>query len=81
MKYLLMLLFLVGCGMEVDVEDSDHTISVVNPIIEFCERLHPPILYPDEIERQEGIVSCMKICSTSSDCAITVPVEALEDIL
>jgi hypothetical protein len=76
MKHLIVILALVltGCG-------SDHSISggakidideirIVNPIIEFCERLHPAVLYPNDVQRETLITDCMRLCQDSGECAV-----------
>lgn len=76
MKYLLVVLlasFTVGCGVGIDVSDSTHTIVVDNPIIAFCERLYPEIIYPDEYERETNIVACLEVCTAADNCTIEVP--------
>jgi len=74
---LIILLLLTGCTgkIDVDVSDSQHTIHVDNPIIEFCERLYPEVLYPDEIERETYIVECMQLCQESGECQINFPTD------
>lgn len=75
---LLMAVWLTACGptsgqYDVNVRDSEHTIHVVNPIIEYCERLYPEVLFPIEVEREQGIVECMKLCQESGDCEVSLP--------
>jgi len=51
---------------------TDSTVRVINPIIEFCERLYPVTLYPDTTAREPGITDCMQLCQDSGDCAVDV---------
>lgn len=63
----------VGGSAVVDIKSGEYTIRVENPVIEFCERMHPEALYPDEIDRETRIIECMKLCSTSNACNIIIP--------
>lgn len=58
---------------DVNIPDTEHTIRIINPIIEYCERLYPEVLYPIEVEREQGITDCMKLCQESGDCQIDLP--------
>jgi hypothetical protein len=81
-KHLILTLTLVtmGCATDHDIggeafiriDPIRNTISIVNPIVEFCERLYPEILYPNEYEREIEVTSCMKLCSESGACAVDV---------
>lgn len=79
----LLSIFVSACGpksgqYDVNVSDSEHVIRVENPIIEFCERLHPPVLYPNDIERETLTVACMKLCSESGQCQVILPPDLLQ---
>lgn len=77
MKYLVpILLLLTGCYAHIpskvtlEAEPIDGEVRFVNPIIEFCERLHPEILYPNEYIRESMIVQCMASCVESGNCGV-----------
>lgn len=80
MKHLLLslvIVFLTGCNTKVIMDGESRIriddVHVVNPVIEFCERLYPEVLYPNEIEREIGITECMKLCSEGSQCSVDIP--------
>ena len=81
-KLLLTTLFLFGCGSEhnVEVDDSEHLVKVVNPVVEFCEKLHPKILFPDEFERQTEIVECLEACTGEDSKCGGIPEELLNGL-
>ena len=71
---LIALIGLVSCGKStVEVQSSTHRVEIENPLITFCERLHPSILYPDEFTRESEIMDCLEICSSSGSCSISLP--------
>lgn len=78
---------LLGCGTDheiggeafVRIDPIRNTISIVNPIIEFCERLYPEILYPNQYEREIEVTTCMRLCSESGSC--TIDTEVIDDLL
>lgn len=43
-------------------------VHIDNPIIEFCERMYPTSIYPNEIIRETNITDCMRICQDSHQC-------------
>lgn len=71
-----LLILISGCGgsFDVNVRDSRHVIEVENPIIEYCERLYPEILYPNVIQREMNIVDCLQICQETESCTVDIPV-------
>ena len=79
MKNIILIIFLIlivsACGVdvEVDTKSSEHTIKVVNPIIEFCERLHPEFRYSSYEEREIEIIDCLETCTISDACTINIP--------
>jgi len=85
MRYLILILLISGCSVDHEVSDSvqtitdsTHTVVVVNPVIEYCERLYPEILNPDEFSRETLITECMIVCSEGG-CGIDPAV--LDDLL
>jgi len=69
MKYIIIMLFITGCVVDVRDSTHRHIVEVVNPVTDYCEKLHPQILYPNELERQELITDCMEICTVADNCA------------
>lgn len=72
MRLILILIttFLLGCNTGVNVSDSYHHIVIDNPIIEFCERLYPEVIYKDYIERELLIVECLSVCNSNDTCTV-----------
>lgn len=66
-------------GAHIEIDSTTNTIHIINPIIEFCERLYPTILYPDALERERGITDCLRLCSEGGEC--TVDVGAIDGLL
>lgn len=62
----------IGGEAHLIIDPLDNTIHVINPIIEFCERLYPDVLYPDVVEREENITDCMRLCSESGQCVVDI---------
>lgn len=60
-------------GAHIEIDSTTNTIHIVNPIIEFCERLFPAVLYPDVVDRETRITECMRLCSESGQCTVEVP--------
>jgi len=61
---------LIGCGGDININDTTHTIHIVNPVIEYCERLYPSMLYPSIFERETLITSCLEVCTGSDSCGL-----------
>lgn len=74
MKILILIIILsnIACNGRMEVSDSTHTVRAINPIIEYCERLYPEILYPDLKEQEIFIVDCLRVCSDTNSCTVDI---------
>lgn len=70
-------MFVTACGSthtaHITAQNSQYEFVIVDPVTSFCRSLHPEVLYPDELERQTLITSCMQLCSTTDVCNIILP--------
>ena len=75
MKVFLLLFLIVGCGKDshVKVDSSEHVFRIENPIIEFCEKLHPVSMYSTYSQRELAIADCLEICTESNACSVGFP--------
>jgi hypothetical protein len=81
---LITFLILTSCGTEHTINGGAKItiddIHIINPIIEFCERLHPEVLYPNELQREALITECMKLCSDSGECTVDIDLDQLTGV-
>ena len=59
-------------GAKIDIDpisgEIKNIIHIDNPIIEFCERMYPVALYPNEVIRETNITECMRLCRDGGQC-------------